>query len=131
MSSSAQARAEPCVQTSRDAATESPRHFQSSDSSSSERKVTTQVDLAGLFEAFIRLEAAQGRGPRKNGPERLGFGREVVGGIVVTPLFGFVFGELDEEAGFSSACSTAALRAAYRVLSSAVFFSMERRMRCS
>jgi len=30
----------------------------------------------------------------------LGFGREVVGGIVVTSAFGFVFGELDEEAGF-------------------------------
>jgi len=30
----------------------------------------------------------------------LGFGREVVGGIVVTSSFGFVFGELDEEAGF-------------------------------
>jgi len=54
----------------------------------------------GLFEAFIDLEAAEDSGPRKNDPRRTGFGREVVGGIVVTPLFGFVFGELDEEAGF-------------------------------
>ena len=30
----------------------------------------------------------------------MGFGREVVGGIVVTSSFGFVFGELDEETGF-------------------------------
>jgi hypothetical protein len=62
-------------------------------------KVTTQVELAGLFEAFIRLEAAEDGGHRKNEPERLGFGREVVDGIIVASVLGFVFGELDEEAG--------------------------------
>jgi hypothetical protein len=30
----------------------------------------------------------------------LGFGREVVGGIIVAAVPVFVFGELDEEAGF-------------------------------
>jgi hypothetical protein len=52
-----------------------------------------------LSEAFIALDEAESGGLRKNEAKGLGFGREVVGGIVVAAVFGFIFGELDEEAG--------------------------------
>ena len=63
-------------------------------------KVSIPVELPRLFEAFIGLETAEDGGPRKNEAKRLGFGREVVGGIVVAAVLGFIFGELDEQTGF-------------------------------
>ena len=53
-----------------------------------------------MFEALVRLETAEDGGPRKNEAKRLGFGREVYGGIVVASLLGFVLGQLDEQPGF-------------------------------
>jgi len=48
-----------------------------------------------LSEAFIALDEAESGGLRKNEARGLVFGREVVGGIVVAAVFGFIFGELD------------------------------------
>jgi hypothetical protein len=63
-------------------------------------KGAVTVELVGLFEPFIELDSAEDGGLRKNEAKRLGFGLEVIGGIVVTAVLGFVFGELDEQAGF-------------------------------
>jgi hypothetical protein len=45
----------------------------------------------------VALDLAVDLKPRKNEAKRLGFGREVEGGIEVTV---FVLGEVDEQAGF-------------------------------
>jgi hypothetical protein len=56
--------------------------------------------IPGVGESCFALELALDFGPRKNEAKRLGFGREVHGGIVVAAFSFFGFRELDEEAGF-------------------------------
>ena len=91
-------------------------------------KFSAGLEGAGTAQAAVALDFAQDFGSRKNEPKGLRFGREIVGWIVV---IAFVLCELDEQAGFFSVRSTAAFRSACNTLSSAMFFSTERRMRCS
>jgi hypothetical protein len=53
--------------------------------------------LEGALEAGFAINFALDGGPRKNDAERLGFGWEVYGRIVV---IAFGLGEFDEQAGF-------------------------------
>jgi hypothetical protein len=96
------------------------------------RKGTAPVELVGLFEALIALEAAEDGWLRKNEAKRLGLGREVVGGIEVAAEFGFVLGELDEQTGFLFGFGDGGFALGLqRFEFGRIFFSTERRMRCS